>query len=1152
MARPLTAVSLPLAIVSALLIAALPDASAQSTTVPPPVVASFSTTVASGLNQPQGVAIDSSGNLFVANAGAGSVVEFPANDGPSITLMTGLSYNKGITVDSNGNIYSTSYGGNIEKAPAGGGANSGAVFTSGSSCPDFAAMGYYIGFQDVTADGDGNIYAAGQGKSYLMEFDQAANCTEVLTPTQLGSNAVSNVASDLAGDLYYSVGSSIYYLPAGSQTPTLVPATVSTVNALKVDAKGNLFITDNGEIDEVPFVSGALDPSGLTYLMPSGAPYTVAVDPSGAIYSADFNGNTVLRTVIGSLALGSSAVGTQGTPGVLTYTFNAAITPASFNYVSGSGSSTQFATVIPTTPPATTCAIGTAYPASTSGTPSYCTLNIAIDPSAPGKVTGAVLFTAGSSTLATTYLSGSGLGGALSVNPGTQTSLGTFTMPSAVAIDGSGNLFVADNSLNTVTEISSGNGTPVTVGSGLNAPQGVTVDPAGNLFIADTGNNRVVEVPLVAGVLNTAAQTVVASSLSAPMGLALDIYGNILVANSGAGNVLEIPNQGGVAGVLAPFTIGSGFQKPVAIAVDANNDIFVADSTAANIVDLTSPTQQSNILTDISQISGLAVDANDDIFFTQTGSPSVTKVPFIAGAYATNSTVSLGLGLIGPQGIALDTAGNLYVADALGGAAYEIQRTLGALSFGKVNIGETSASQSLSLSNFGNQPLTFSTPFFAASGGDTADFSVAASDTNGCDESLATGASCGVSAAFSPIATGTLSETVDFQSDATNASPIAATLSGLGANSAPTTLTLSVSPTGQIDFGQTITVTATVVPQSSSTLTPTGTVQFTVDGANYGNPVTLGTDGTATDAITGLSGGAHEINATYSGDDTFASSAATTPLNLTIATAPTVTTVTGTINGSTAVATGTSATFTTTVAPGFAPPPYPSGSVSFYANGSTTALGTAPLTNGVATFTTTALPNGQYSVTAVYSGDSDFAASTSGSYAVYVSPPTFVMSNLPSSLSVSAHGSASLSFTLTPIAGYTGTVFFACSGLPQDTTCNFSPGAADFTVTPGTQTVQLTVNSGVAILPGFIALPAVLLLAALLFFQRRREMPRLLMMIVLLGGGAILSSSLSGCSSAASNGTPSGSSNVTVELTGSPAPSGQNIVQHFTFNLQVQ
>lgn len=1140
---------------TALICTTAPGLRAQS--VPLPVVATTTTTVGTGLSQPQGVGVDASGDVFVASASAGSVVEFPANGSASINIMTGLSYNKGLAVDSLGNVYSTSYSGNVVRWTAGGAASSGVNFASGSTCPDFAAMGYYLGFFALSADGKGNIYALG-GNKYILEFSQQGNCTELLTPSQLNA-APGAIAADAAGDVYYAVGTSIYYLPVGSSTPTQVaitPGAIAGINGLAVDSAGDLIITDSSSIDEVPMVQGSLQPANLTYLVGAGAAANAAVSASGALYYGNFNANSVVRSVIGSLSLGASAVGTTGTAGVITYTFNAAETPTAFQFIAAGAVTTQFALSTPAAGATNTCTTGTAYAASTASAISACTLNVVLNATQTGRVTGTVQLATAAGTQATTYLAGTGQGAALAVDPGLQSTLGNFNTPAATSVDAAGDIFVADSGAGTVTEFTPGSSTGLVVGTGLSAPQGVAVDAAGNLFIADTGNNRVVEVPFVHGALSTAGQSVVASGLNEPTRLAIDLTGNILIANTGGGTLLELPNQGGVVGTLPPFPIGTGLKHPTAVAVDANGNIFVADATLGSLLSISTVGQQTTVLANQSPINGLAVDANDDLYVAYAGATSVTKIALISGAYATNTTLALGTGLQGPQGVALDPAGNLYIADGSGGAAYELQRTLGSLNFGKINVGSSSAAQALTLADIGNASLTFGAPLSTATSGNTADFALTAAANNGCASSLGPGASCGLSVTFTPSLARAETATYSLQSNATNSTSIAATLTGVGANSAPTSLSLSLTPTGQISFGQSIQVTATITSTSGSGATPTGTVQFTVDGIHYGAAVALGSAAMASIPITGLSGGQHTIDATYSGDNIYASSSSVTPLSFTVTTAATTTTVTAIINGSTAVATGTSATFTFTVQPtGTNPPPYPSGTVTFYQSGSTTALGSAALANGVAKLTTTSLPNGQYNVVAVYSGDTDYASSQSAGYAIYVSPPTFLFTVPAGSLTIPAHGSAALSFILTPIAGYTGTVYPSCSGLPKNATCSFTPGGVDFAVTPGAQTITLTVQTGTAG-ANFAGLPwmPTALLASLFAFVlgwKRRRMTCGLMALLLLA--VALTTTITGCSSGNTLATPAGSSTVTVQLLGTAASSSSSTIsQSFTFNLQVQ
>src|SRR5439155_15739563 len=101
-----------------------------------------------------------------------------------------------------------------------------------------------------------------------------------------------------------------------------------------------------------------------------------------------------------------------------------------------------------------------------------------------------------------------------------------------------------------------------------------------------------------------------------------------------------------------------------------------------------------------------------------------------------------------------------------------------------------------------------------------------------------------------------------------------------GAGSATTadTTTAVVSSVNPSLLGQSVTFTATISASSTRAITPTGTVQFQIDGGNAGNPVSISTTGNVTTAsfrTTTLALGTHPITALYSGDASFASSSGT-------------------------------------------------------------------------------------------------------------------------------------------------------------------------------------------------------------------------------------------------------------------------------------
>ena len=149
--------------------------------------------------------------------------------------------------------------------------------------------------------------------------------------------------------------------------------------------------------------------------------------------------------------------------------------------------------------------------------------------------------------------------------------------PYGVAVDGAGDVFIADTGNNRVVEVPAGGGAQTTVGSGLSYPYGVAVDGAGDVFIADTCNNRVVEVPAGGG-----AQTTVGSGLSDPTGVAVDGAGDVFIADTGNNRVVEVP-----AGGRRPDHGGQRTDAyPSGVAVDGAGDVFIADDSVNRVVEV--------------------------------------------------------------------------------------------------------------------------------------------------------------------------------------------------------------------------------------------------------------------------------------------------------------------------------------------------------------------------------------------------------------------------------------------------------------------------------------------------------------------------------------------------------------------------------------
>jgi len=227
----------------------------------------------------------------------------------------------------------------------------------------------------------------------------------------------------------------------------------------------------------------------------------------------------------------------------------------------------------------------------------------------------------------------------------------------------------------------------------------------------------------------------------------------------------------------------------------------------------------------------------------------------------------------------------------------------------------------------------------------------------------------GVATATLPVAgpprTATLTATFDGSSHYRGSS----TTTPFEVRKNPTTTELV--PPAPVVHGQPVSFTAHVVP-ANGTSTPTGTVQFTVDGADHGEPVPVAGGTASSPPTTSLSTGTHTIGARFSGDGNLVASTATTR-QLTVDKAPTSTVLSST--GSPTVS-GEPVTFTATVdvvAPGAGEP---AGGVQFNVDGD--PYGTAvPLDGDTAELTIDNLPPGNHTVLATYNGNADFASSSS-------------------------------------------------------------------------------------------------------------------------------------------------------------------------------
>jgi len=280
-----------------------------------------------------------------------------------------------------------------------------------------------------------------------------------------------------------------------------------------------------------------------------------------------------------------------------------------------------------------------------------------------------------------------------------------FLAPNGVALDGSGNLFVADTGNNTIRKISpaglvttfagdagnSGSADATGNAAQFNSPVGVAVDGAGNLYVADTGNNTIRKVS-PAGVVTTLAGSASSSGSTdatgssarffAPGGVALDGSGNLYVADTNNNTIRKISPAGVVttlAGAAGSYGSADGtgsaarFTNPAGVAVDGAGNVYVADTGDYTIRKI-SPAGVVTTLAGAAGSYGSADGTGSAARFTNLNGIAVdaSGIVFVGDAYAIRKVTSAGVVTTlaangaGGNGLAVDGSDNVYAADGYG------------------------------------------------------------------------------------------------------------------------------------------------------------------------------------------------------------------------------------------------------------------------------------------------------------------------------------------------------------------------------------------------------------------------------------------------------------------------------------------------------
>jgi sugar lactone lactonase YvrE len=505
------------------------------------------------------------------------------------------------------------------------------------------------------------------------------------------------------------------------------------------------------------------------------------------------------------------------------------------------------------------CALNTALSAGT-----ICNVTVTFSPVYPGYrlVPLQVISSAG-----TFYFGmvGLGTGPQVALTPNTIASVGItsgINLPLGMALDSAGNLYFADIGDNVIRKIAADTGTITTVaGNGvagfsgdggpainaeLNGPSAVALDSAGNLYIADTENCFIRRVAADTGTITTVVGIgyfplqgvppapaapvgyfgdgfrATDARMTFPEGVSLDQAGDIYIADSGNNVIREVNastdiittvagnHKSGSSGDNGPAT-SAELNSPASVAIDAARNLYISDEGNNRIREVSAVT---GIITtvagngtagyggdggpatsaELDEPQDIALDNAGDLYIADSVNNRVRRVSLsetittvagtgtagFSGDGGTSTSALLNL----PSGLALDNGGNLYIGDFENHRIREMNVLASQLNFATTPIGFTSldSPQTATVSNTGNAPLAISVPASGLNPSITPGFPMSNSSTcpqldlTSSPASLASGDSCSLVLSFAPVVSGPIDGTANIADNALGLAPLRQTI----------------------------------------------------------------------------------------------------------------------------------------------------------------------------------------------------------------------------------------------------------------------------------------------------------------------------------------------------------------------------------------
>jgi sugar lactone lactonase YvrE len=727
------------------------------------------------LSSPQVMALDPSGNLFVGDvpsSGTGRIIELMGDGNGNLTGAAKLVFMGApltdpfaLTFDSTGTLFIGDY------HPASG---HGLIYTlaPGGGTPQLLNItGLPVEFTPASfaRDAGNNLYIADNGDlaNGLGGIYVAPATGGAAQPVATGSfiiNQPTGVRRDAAGNIYilsflgtgtgFNAGQQVVVIPAASPSaPYILPNTgINLSSDMAFDPAGNLDVLDYHDGAVIQLSSSNPVNMGNIYPPQYGQPV------QHVLFNFEFNAGTTLR---------GFRVVTQGD------TSTELIQDSAGSCVNGKHTN-----------------LGSGGPTISPYFPYTCNEYFYGNPTYPGIRSSAIQVKGTAGTiLASAPVYQTGFAGVEVTYPLNETTTATgLLQPQAVAISGlNKTVYVADSQAGIVYSTKNLGGsalTPVSTGTvALSAPIALALDGAGNLFIADFNNANVVEVPTTTGLAPSIINT--GGLLTHPTALAFDFLGNLYIADAGPGGLFASNSNPGylvkipVGGAPFKMTIPSvKIVFPQALATDPYTAaLLVGDggdlSGVGQVVQVSADGSSAGTgpINGVTNPSGLAFDQAEDLYVLDTNANTITVIP---GPQLPNGQFLLQFDnskLTAASALAISAGGQSFVIANIGGVTSDnlvfLNGNRSTLAFGGVKVGTQSQTQTATEYNIGNLALTLQPTYYTTNTVNAA-FDVLGSSTCTGNLVLEPSTPCTINVQFKPTVIGQTTQQLTVKSDGYN------------------------------------------------------------------------------------------------------------------------------------------------------------------------------------------------------------------------------------------------------------------------------------------------------------------------------------------------------------------------------------------------